>query len=57
MHLSELKTKHVSELLDIANSLEIDGANRMRKHDLIFAILKTQAKKGESIYGEGVLEV
>src|SRR5690348_10977938 len=57
MHLSELKTKHVSELLDIANSMEIDGANRMRKHDLIFALLKTQAKKGESIYGEGVLEV
>src|SRR5205823_3867369 len=57
MHLSELKTKHVSELLDIANTMEIDGANRMRKHDLIFALLKTQAKKGESIFGEGVLEV
>ena len=57
MHLSELKAKHVSELLDIANSMEIDGANRMRKHDLIFALLKTQAKKGESIFGEGVLEV
>src|SRR4026208_802206 len=57
MHLSELKAKHVSELLDIANSMEIEGANRMRKHDLIFALLKTQAKKGESIFGEGVLEV
>jgi transcription termination factor Rho len=57
MHLSELKAKHVSELLDIANAMEIDGANRMRKHDLIFALLKTQAKKGESIFGEGVLEV
>jgi transcription termination factor Rho len=57
MHLSELKAKHVSELLDIANSMEVEGANRMRKHDLIFALLKTQAKKGESIFGEGVLEV
>ena len=57
MHLSELKTKHVTELLDIANSLEIEGANRMRKQDLIFAMLKTQAKKGESIFGDGVLEV
>jgi transcription termination factor Rho len=57
MHLSELKAKHVSELLEIANSMEVDGANRMRKHDLIFALLKTQAKKGESIFGEGVLEV
>ncbi len=57
MHLSELKSKHVSELLDIGNAMEIEGANRMRKHDLIFALLKAQAKKGESIFGEGVLEV
>lgn len=39
----------------IAN--EIDGANRLRKQDLIFALLKNQAKKGESIFGEGTLEV
>ena len=57
MHLSELKSKHVSELLDIANTMEIEGANRMRKHDLIFAMLKSQAKKGESIFGDGMLEV
>ncbi|HXU50907.1 MAG TPA: Rho termination factor N-terminal domain-containing protein, partial [Casimicrobiaceae bacterium] len=57
MHLSELKAKHVSELLDIANSMEIEGANRMRKHDLIFALLKSQAKKGVSIFGDGTLEV
>ena len=57
MHLSELKSKHVSELVDIANAMEIEGANRMRKHDLIFAMLKKQAKKGESIFGDGVLEV
>ncbi len=57
MHLSDLKSKHVSELLDQANAMEIDGANRMRKHDLIFAMLKAHAKKGESIFGEGTLEV
>jgi transcription termination factor Rho len=57
MHLSELKSKHVTELVDIANSMELEGANRMRKHDLIFAMLKQQAKKGESIYGDGTLEV
>src|SRR5438270_1507793 len=57
MQLSELKSKHVTELVDLANSMELEGANRMRKHDLIFAMLKQQAKKGESIYGEGVLEV
>ena len=57
MHLSDLKSKHVSELIEFANANEIEGANRMRKHDLIFALLKQQAKKGESIYGGGVLEV
>src|SRR3954465_11673183 len=56
MHLSELKSKPVTELVEIANANELEGANRMRKHDLIFALLKTQAKKGESIFGEGVLE-
>src|SRR5512141_1973040 len=57
MQLSELKAKHVTELVDLANSMELEGANRMRKHDLIFAMLKQQAKKGESIFGDGTLEV
>src|SRR6185369_12368540 len=57
MHLSELKSKPVTELVEIANTNEIDGANRLRKHDLIFALLKNQARKGESIYGDGTLEV
>ena len=57
MHLSELKSKPVTELVEIANTNEIDGANRLRKHDLIFALLKNQAKKGESIFGDGTLEV
>src|SRR5579864_7773577 len=57
MHLSDLKNLHVTELVEMAISNEIENANRMRKQDLIFALLKTQAKKGESIFGEGVLEV
>jgi len=57
MHLSELKTLHVSELLDKATQNGVDGASRMRKQDLIFAMLKSQAKKGESIFGDGTLEV
>jgi transcription termination factor Rho len=52
-----LKLKHVSELLDMAIANEIEGANRMRKQDVIFALLKNQAKKGESIYGEGTMEI
>ncbi|MFN7835560.1 MAG: transcription termination factor Rho [Burkholderiaceae bacterium] len=57
MHLSELKVQHVSQLLEMAASLEIDGANRMRKQELMFAILKKRARNGEQIYGDGVLEV
>ncbi|MGE8355461.1 MAG: transcription termination factor Rho [Microvirgula sp.] len=57
MHLSDLKHQHVSQLVETAASLEIEGANRLRKQDLIFALLKNQAKKGESIFGDGTLEV
>ena len=57
MRLSDLKHLHVTELIKMATANEIDGANRMRKQDLIFALLKNQAKKGERIYGQGTLEV
>ena len=57
MHLSDLKQKHVTELVEMAIANEIEGANRLRKQDLMFALLKNQARKGESIYGEGTLEV
>ncbi|MEK6244099.1 MAG: transcription termination factor Rho [Pseudomonadota bacterium] len=57
MQLSELKNLHVSELLEQATTNGVDGANRMRKQDLVFAMLKNQAKKGESIFGDGTLEV
>ena len=57
MHLSDLKNHHVTELVEMAAANEIDGANRLRKQDLIFALLKNQAKRGESIFGEGTLEV
>ena len=57
MQLSELKTLHVSQLLEMAVANEIDNANRLRKQELIFALLKNRAKKGESIFGDGTLEV
>ena len=41
----------------MATANEVDGANRMRKQELIFALLKNRAKKGETIYGDGTLEV
>jgi len=57
MQLSELKALHVSQLLEMAIANEIDGANRLRKQELVFALLKNRAKKGEPIYGDGALEV
>src|SRR5476649_741012 len=57
MHLSELKTQHVTQLVEMAVTNDIEGANRLRKHELIFALLKNRAKKGDSIFGDGTLEV
>lgn len=58
MDVQELKEKKVSQLLSIANNLEIEGASSMRKQELIFAILQAhqQKEKEQPIRGEGVLE-
>lgn len=57
MHLSELKSLPVTQLVEMALGLEIENASRMRKQELMFAILKKRAKQGESIFGDGTLEV
>jgi len=57
MHLSELKALHVSAVLKEAEALEIENTGRMRKQELIFAIIKKRAKAGEQVFADGVLEV
>ena len=57
MHLSELKAIHVSELIKMGEALEIENVARMRKQELMFAIMKKRAKNGEQVFGDGVLEV
>jgi transcription termination factor Rho len=57
MNLSELKLKPASELIEIAQTMGIEGTARSRKQDIIFSILKSHAKKGEDIFGNGVLEI
>lgn len=57
MNLSELKNKPATELSDLARNSGIENIARLRKQDLIFAILKAHAKNGDDIYGEGVLEL
>ncbi len=57
MHLSELKSLHVSELIRMGEELEIENVARLRKQELMFAIMKKRAKAGEQVFGDGVLEV
>jgi transcription termination factor Rho len=57
MNLTELKRKTPTELVEMAATMELEGGSRMRKQDLIFALLKAQARKGEDIMGEGVVEI
>lgn len=57
MNLTELKRKSVGELLAIAQAMGLENMARSRKQDIIFAILKTHARNGEAIYGDGVLEI
>lgn len=57
MHLSELTALHVSDVLKQAEALEIENTGRMRKQELIFAIIKKAARAGEQVFASGVLEV
>lgn len=57
MNLTELKRKSIAELLAITEQMGLENMARSRKQDIIFAILKTHAKNGEAIYGDGVLEI
>lgn len=57
MHLNELKALHVSEVLKQAEELEIENVGRMRKQELMFAIIKKRARAGEQVFADGVLEI
>ncbi|MGA7799681.1 MAG: transcription termination factor Rho [Gammaproteobacteria bacterium] len=57
MNLTELKQKPATDIVELARSMDIEGAARSRKQDIIFSILKAHAKSGEDIYGDGVLEI
>ncbi len=57
MRLLDLKKQSAASLLELASDMGLDNLARLRKQDIIFAILKAHSKKGEDIYGEGVLEI
>ncbi|MCK5716963.1 MAG: transcription termination factor Rho [Thiomargarita sp.] len=57
MNLTELKKQPAADLITIAQELNLEGTSRSRKQDVIFALLKAHAQKGEDIFGDGVLEI
>lgn len=57
MNLTELKQQPATALVTLSEELGLEGLARSRRQDVIFEILKAHAKKGESIYGDGVLEI
>ncbi len=57
MNLTELKKKPIAALVQIAEQTGLENMSRNRKQDVIFAILKTHARNGEEIFGDGVLEI
>ncbi|MEM6639242.1 MAG: transcription termination factor Rho, partial [Pseudomonadota bacterium] len=57
MKLTDLKRKPISELVTMATEMGLENTARLRKQDIIFEILKSHAKNGEDIWGDGVLEI
>ena len=57
MNLTDLKTKPIPELLEIAKDKGMDNLGRSRKQEIIASVLRKHAKSGEAIYGDGTLEI
>ena len=57
MNLSELKTKPMTELMELADELNIENPSSMRKQELIFSLLQESASQNGAIFGDGVLEI
>jgi transcription termination factor Rho len=57
MHLAELKAKSPTDLLNLAEELEVENASSLRKQDMMFAILKAFAENDQAIHGDGTLEI
>jgi len=57
MNLTDLKTKPIPELIEIAQEMGMDNLGRSRKQEIIASVLRKHAKSGEAIYGDGTLEI
>ncbi|MCP4912268.1 MAG: transcription termination factor Rho [Oligoflexia bacterium] len=57
MHLNDLREMEIKELTKLASKLKVENPSAMKKHEVIFAILKAKAAAEEDIFGGGVLEI
>ena len=57
MHLNDLREMDIKELNKLAEELKIENASALRRHEVIFGVLKAKASKDEEIFGGGVLEI
>lgn len=57
MNLTDLKSKPIPELLEIAQSMGMENLGRSRKQEIIASVLRKHAKEGEAIFGDGTLEI
>ena len=57
MKIQELKKNSPAQLIEQAEKLGIENASTLRKQEILFAILKKLAEKGEEITGMGVLQL
>jgi len=57
MHLNDLREMSITQVTKLATDSGVENASSMKKHEVIFAILKAKALKDQEIYGEGVLEI
>ena len=57
VHLNDLKRQSPKQLIDVAKNMNLENVSRLRKQELLFAILKAHARQNDTIIGEGVLEI
>ncbi len=57
LHLGDLQKMSIQMLSEMGVEYKIDNIGTLRKHELIFEILRRNAMKEGRMYGEGVLEI
>ncbi len=56
-HLADLQKLKIQELAELAVAYHIENIGSLRKHEVIFEILRRNARSGGRMFGEGVLEI